>query len=217
MYLLKRLPRNIDTLARMPKNGNGAKPEVKIFSPEELKAIWTRAPSRIRCFIALALNCGFGAKDLSDLCLRDIDWKDGYIERTRVKPGVQSNHRLWQATLDLLKKHKRKNAQPEDRVFLTSKGFPLVRRFHDGERAKMSDSVHNAFWRILKDLGLAKGRGFYCLRRTGATMIEAIDPLVTEMYLAHSEPGMKKAYAQRDWKQLGRALVKLEKKIPFKL
>ena len=54
-------------------------------------------------------------------------------------------------------------------------------------------------------------------RQTGATLIDAIDSDVTEMYLAHAEPGMKKAYVQRDWKRLGRALVKLEKKVPFKL
>lgn len=44
-------------------------------------------------------------------------------------------------------------------------------------------------------------------------MIEEIDPAVTEMYLAHVEPGMKRHYAQRDWGRLDRALVKMERRL----
>jgi hypothetical protein len=33
------------------------------------------------------------------------------------------------------------------------------------------------------------------------------------MYLSHSEPGMKKHYAQRDWARLERALTEMEKKL----
>jgi len=39
-------------------------------------------------------------------------------------------------------------------------------------------------------------------RKTGASEIEKIDPTVTEMYLAHSEKGMKRNYAERDWAAL---------------
>ena len=38
-------------------------------------------------------------------------------------------------------------------------------------------------------------------------MIERIDPAATEMYLAHVENGLKRAYAQRDWGRLERATV----------
>ena len=31
------------------------------------------------------------------------------------------------------------------------------------------------------------------------------------MYLAHSEKGMKRAYAERDWGRLERALVEMER------
>lgn len=44
-------------------------------------------------------------------------------------------------------------------------------------------------------------------------MIEQIDPAATEMYLAHAEPGMKRAYAQRNWSRLDRALKKMEKRL----
>jgi hypothetical protein len=54
--------------------------------------------------------------------------------------------------------------------------------------------------------GINDGRGFYCLRKTGASLIERIDPQATEMYLSHSEKGMKKNYAHRDWGRLDVAL-----------
>jgi len=44
-------------------------------------------------------------------------------------------------------------------------------------------------------------------------MIERIDPAVTEMYLAHVEVGMKRAYAERDWGRLERALGRMEKQV----
>jgi len=62
---------------------------------------------------------------------------------------------------------------------------------------------------------MGSGRGFYCLRKAGASIIERIDPAVTEMYLSHAEPGMKRAYAERDWARLGRALTKMERQLPL--
>jgi hypothetical protein len=38
-----------------------------------------------------------------------------------------------------------------------------------------------------------KGTGVLLLAKTGARMIEQIDPAATEMYLAHVENGMKRA------------------------
>ena len=53
------------------------------------------------------------------------------------------------------------------------------------------------------------GRG-----ETGASLVERIDPAVTEMYLSHAEPGMKRAYAERDWARLARALERMERRLP---
>ncbi len=69
------------------------------------------------------------------------------------------------------------------------------------------DAIATAFHRLQKKTGVNDGRGFYCLRKTGASMIEQIDPAATEMYLAHVENGMKRAYAQRDWGRLEKALL----------
>ena len=65
----------------------------------------------------------------------------------------------------------------------------------------------------MRKVGVNGGRGFSSLRDTGATMIKEIDPAVTEMYLAHSEPGMKKHYAHRDWARLERAIWEMGERV----
>lgn len=73
----------------------------------------------------------------------------------------------------------------------------------------MSDAVKNLFWRVQVATGINDGRGFYTLRKSAATQIEKINPLVTEMFLAHAERGMKKHYAQRNWAALDEAVDEL--------
>jgi len=158
-----------------------------------------------------------GQQDISDLRCDEIDGRDGFVERERSKTGVKAKHKLWQITLDLLAEHKHPKAAGTDRVFLTAGGHPLVRREIIDGTYKMSDAVKSSFYRVQMKTGINDGRGFYCLRRTGATLIETIDPAVTEMYLSHVEPGMKRAYAQRDWGRLERALIEMEGRLPLRL
>jgi integrase len=103
MYLLDRLPRNVDDLARMPSNGHLP---VRVYSFEELKAFWKSASSRLRCWIALALNCGFGQQDIAELRCSEVDWDHGTIERERSKTQVKAKFKLWPLAPDLLKKHR---------------------------------------------------------------------------------------------------------------
>ena len=56
-------------------------------------------------------------------------------------------------------------------------------------------------------------RGFYSLRKTSASEIEIIDSAVTEMFLGHSEKGLKRHYAERDWARLDAAIMKLGKSL----
>jgi hypothetical protein len=99
-----------------------------------------------------------------------------------------------------------------DRVFVNCYGRPLLSETMVDGKLKRSDATKNLFWRLLREKGLGGNhRGFSTLRNTAATEIEKIDPAVTEMFLSHSEKGMKKHYAERDWKRLHAAQEKLEK------
>jgi hypothetical protein len=159
-----------------------------------------------------------GQRDISDLRVNEVDWKNGYIERNRSKTGVRAKYKLWGVTLKLLKEHRHEGSEDDDRVFLTQKkrntDIPqslLRENIKEDGKLTRSDAIKNAFWRLLRKTKINNGRSFYSLRKTGATLIEEIDPLATEMYLSHGERGMKRNYAQRDWRRLARALKKMEK------
>ena len=161
------------------------------------------------------MNCGYGAQDIADLRVSEINFEKEYIDRKRSKTKIRARHKLWPVTLQLIKAEMEPDAVGDDLVFRTKlgNGNALVQsRWVDG-KYKRSDSISCMLWRVQRTTGINEGRSFYSLRRTGATMIERINPAVTEMYLAHSEKGMKKSYAERDWDSLGRALDDLKRQV----
>jgi integrase len=160
--------------------------------------------------MALALNCAFGQNDISELRLSEVDFAKGYICRNRSKTGIWAKYKLWPVTLKLIEQHRSPQAKDDDdRVFLNKNGAALVKRTLVNDRLKVCDAVKNAFWRLQKKTAIDEGRTFYSLRKTAASGIELINPMVTEMFLAHSERGMKRHYAQRNWAALDEALVQL--------
>jgi integrase len=200
------MPRNLGSFTRcvLPK------PVIKTYTIDEVRTLWAAADDRLKCFMALALNGGYGQKDISDLRHGEIHWDNGVIDRARSKSGIRQRHKLWPVTLDLLKKYKREGAAAGDRLFVGADGNHLV---HDGVVdgvRKKADAVKCLFWRVQRKTGINGGRGFYCLRKTAATEIEKINPLVTEMFLAHTEKGMKRHYAERAFGLLDEALEEME-------
>jgi hypothetical protein len=165
----------------------------------------------------MALNRGYGQTDISDLKVSEVNWELGIIDRQRSKTGVRQRHKLWPTTLALMQQVRYPKASGDDRVFATSSGLPLVRdEIVDGTR-KLSDAIKCLFWRAQKRTGINGGRGFYCLRKTAATEIEKINPLVTEMFLGHAERGMKRHYAERHFELLDEALGKMEGVVGVKI
>lgn len=206
------MPRNLRTYTRF----NLPTPAPKVFTIDEIKTLWASAGQRLRCFMTLGLNCAMGQQDISDLRLREINFDESYIERGRSKTGVVSRYKLWPVTTQLIQAEMVDDTGPDDRVFLNGNDLPLVRRWLNADgKAKMSDAVGNLFWRLQRNLCINGGRGFYSLRATGATKIERINPLVTELYLAHAERGMKRHYAVRDWSALDEALVEMDRQLSF--
>lgn len=63
----------------------------------------------------------------------------------------------------------------------------------------------------MKRLDIPQDRGFYALRKTAASEIERIDPMATEMFLGHSQRGLIKHYAERNWLRLDEAIMELFK------
>lgn len=207
MALIETLPRNLDGFSKI----SIPEPTVNRFSREEIHTLYSAASERTKMFMLLGLNCAFGQTDISDLRVDEVSIESGRISRKRSKTGVQCQYKLWPLTIEMLRIHGNIDGKPDDRVFLSKSGHPLVREYFVDDKFKRTDAIRSAFFRLMKKTKMPNHRGFYSLRKTAASEIEAIDPLVTEMFLGHVERGMKKHYAGRDWARLDAAIMELSK------
>jgi integrase len=205
MALIETLPRNLDGYAKITI----PEPTVNRFSREEINILYSAASERVKIYMLLALNTGMGQTDISSLRVSEIHMSDKRIVRKRTKTGVHCEFALWPLTVEMLKLHGNLDSEPNDRVFLSNSGHPLVREYFIDDKFKRTDAIRSAFFRLMKKTKTPNHRGFYSLRKTAASEIETIDPAVTEMFLGHSEKGLKRHYAERDWARLDGAILKL--------
>jgi hypothetical protein len=185
--------------------------EVRHFTMDDLGRLYKIADGRIRAFILLALNCGFTQRDLSELRVFEVylDAPVPYIHRERSKTGVEARWELWPETVEAIR---REMAEPNPlkRVFLTERGEVLQEGGHSGR-----DSVRQA-WRLLREKFVGELLPFKFLRKTGAGEIKRIGGFeISEMYLAHQEPGLNKHYANRNWSQMWEALREYRRRLVF--
>ena len=186
---------------------------VETFTLEELCKLWQTANEQRRLYTALGLNCGFAQTELATLRTWEIETDEAgvpvRIARERRKSEIHGEWTLWPETARLLKlRMDRTPANKEDIVLLTRNGRPLV--WYKG-RSRI-DSVAQTWGKLTAAAGV-RMLGFKHVRKTGSSLVEQIDPAATEMYLSHVEPGMKRAYVQRDWARLGRALEEMRDRL----
>lgn len=111
------------------------------MTPETFKAVYDKADDLTRLYLLLMANCGYTAKDISDLTPSQVDWKQGRIKRKRSKAVSYSNspvvdRPLWPETFQLLKQF---GSKKDDRVLTSESGAVLVttgRKDLVGERVK---------------------------------------------------------------------------------
>lgn len=187
--------------------------EVKTFSSAELERLFRAATSRERLFILLGLNCGFTSGEISSLRTFEVfaEHDAPYIHKRRSKTGVEARWTLWPETAALLRKH-RAPANCDLRWLLTQDGLPLVQV----NQACRRDSIDQHWKQLVVRARLGEWMGFRFLRKTGANAIKRLGGLEeSEMYLAHQEPGLNKAYANRNWERLWKCLDGFRKQLPF--
>jgi hypothetical protein len=180
------------------------------FSVEELTKLYAVACERHRLWMLLSLNCGFAQAELDSLHrfeIKNLGTDAPYVERFRKKTSVYARWSLWPETTELLRKF---IAPPneEDLALFTERGRRLKLIAPSGAFSGVSE----AWRRIVKRSGV-KG-SYKLLRKTGAWMTKQIGGLeVSEMYLAHQEPGTNKAYAGRRWDKLDAALMEMRQQL----
>ncbi|MFZ2874985.1 MAG: hypothetical protein WAZ94_10955 [Phycisphaerales bacterium] len=187
--------------------------EVATFSIEELSALWKEASNKVRLFMLLGLNCGFTSSEVSNLRTFEVffDAEEPFVHRFRDKTGVEARWCLWPETILLLRTLKAAE-NGERRWLLTDYGNPLVEVTPRTRR----DAVEQAWKALLQRIDPDRRLGFRFLRKTGADAIKRLGTLEeSEMYLAHAEPGINKAYANRNWGRMWECLRQLRLQLPF--
>jgi hypothetical protein len=187
--------------------------EVATFTIDELSALWAAAGNKVRLFMLLGLNCGFTSSEISNLRTFEafLDIEEPFVHRFRDKTGVEARWCLWPETALMLRALKA-DENGERRWLLTEYRNPLVEVTSKTRR----DSVEQAWKALIRTIDPDRRLGFRFLRKTGADAIKRLATLEeSEMYLAHAEPGINKAYANRNWSRMWECLRQLRQQLPF--
>ncbi|MCA8997612.1 MAG: site-specific integrase [Planctomycetaceae bacterium] len=179
----------------------------KMFEPDEIKKLLNSASQPLKACILLAINCGFGAADLSSLPQSTVDLENGWVTFPRPKTGIPRRAKLWKASVMSLREYARIRPKAQDELdadcfLLTKSGQRLVRQTKSNKPNKMAnrtDSIANAFKRLVKSLEIKEGRGFYCLRHSFLTAAEqqCTDLVAIRYVMGHADPSVTAHYRER--------------------
>ena len=148
MDAIPSLPRVLDGKSG-PLNIGAKIPTVIVYTSDEVTRLLTAASDRMKLYILLMLNCGMTQKDISDLKVEEVDWKQGRIIRKRSKtsqfesvPTV--NYLLWKETFRLLQQER--SPATNDRLLVNANGSAIcTEQFGPDGKFKKTDNVKNAF------------------------------------------------------------------------
>jgi integrase len=207
--------------ARLPKKHKlSPKSKIETLSVEDVQRLFIAANQRERCLLALALNAGYTQIDQSTLehsmIKRGRDDGHVVIERDRNKTDILQHTRLWKITEYLLDQTMT-DEKESSLVFLTSRGNPLVHsEIREDGNIRCSDSVKNMFDRLKKKAAITSSVGWKGLRKLGADRLSkhfSGNPVLVDHYLAHSDKGMRKHYANRYLQELWEAVDYLDREV----
>lgn len=188
---------------------------VIVFTKEELKKLLESAVDRTKLYILLMLNCGMTQKDISDLKIDEIDWREGRVIRKRSKTSEHQNvptvnYLLWTETFRLLQQER--SQALGGHVLLNSNGSPLWTETMGADRKyRKTDNVKNAFDRLGKKCGIKKP--LKSLKKTSATLLRGDERFqgLESLFLGHAPRSMSdKHYTQVPAKLLDQAILWLE-------
>jgi hypothetical protein len=182
------------------------KPNAKALELTTIRKIWTAASVRMKAWMALALNVGFYAADIADLKDKEID--GGYIIKERGKTGVPTKLKLWRVTQRLL--GVTGGSDKSGYLYPGRQGKRLIH--YNAKKTSRTDPIAKGFRRLCDDLDI-KGYSFSNLRDTSSTLVESIDPALTDAFDGHKDKRMARFYvdpAMLDTSRLDAVIGRLE-------
>jgi integrase len=174
-----------------------SKQGTKLFTAEEIRRMIAEDDAQLRAMVLLGANCGFGNADCGNLPLAALDLDGGWVNYPRPKTGIHRRCPLWPETVDALRKVLAKRKEPKDEA---DAGLVFITKY--GQCWAKTDSSTNpisqATAKLMKKLGLEKGRNFYCLRHVFRTVAdEAKDQPACDHIMGHESPHMSSVYRER--------------------
>jgi len=156
----------------------------KTVSLEWVEKLLNAANPRLKLYILLILNCGFGASEIGKLTVEKYDPKAGRITHKRKKTEKYKNvptvsYRLWTETKELLDKEiaANKNKYPKSTKYLliNNDGKPLWSENVTDGKTHRNDNITSAFKRLVAKLRNADPAmpsiSFKQFRKTSSSLI----------------------------------------------
>lgn len=194
---LEELPRGLDDFAKKVPVTKGG----ESLTVEQVRQIWNAAGDRMKCFIALGLNCGFKNVDVAEL--RASDLHNGRLISNRSKTKAPMNYRLWPVTLTLLDRCREDDRKDDNaRLFNAQNGGAIT-------SGSLSVLFKKTATRAGVKLGTTKAGNtkyatFEQLRDTSAELIrqsllkQGADMAVVQLFLAHKDSSTAAYYVSND-------------------
>jgi integrase len=186
-----------------------AKAKRRRYKRDELAVLWEYARPQERVLLVLALNCGFGAREIETLGLAEVDLDNALIDKTRTKTLVRGKWRLWPETVAGLRWYLARRPQSDSPlVFVKAGGKPFLTQTKGDNRGQTIPNAWDRLYkRVAKDHPEFVKLSFNKLRKTGPDWVRKhhSDELA-DMMLGHGKAGVLDAYTGKPVRRLFRAL-----------
>jgi integrase len=195
-----------------PRSKPGSK-EKPLYNADDLRKLIDSADLRLKTMIMLALNCGFGPKDIHDLAWEDIDGER--ITLPRSKTGVSQTYLLWPETresLGLIRQQQAERILKRSRKEsgLSENGHVFMTMFY---RPWSKDAIAEQFRKLCRKAGV-QCYGFYRLRHCASTVMSLVaTPHVQRKFMRHSQLQQQVAYTHIPDFEVDKAVMKAKERL----
>lgn len=207
--LVERAPR-LARVKNAPRSNGKAKP---LYSPEQVKKLLDEADINMRAMILLALNCGFGPKDLGDLQWSHFD--GNRVGLARSKTGIGQTFYLWPETVQAVEIVRRERRQLIQRLarrgrIRSDKGRFLVTKYWETWN---KNAIGGEFRKLCKEASV-HCYGFYRLRHCASTAMSLVaTPHVQRKFMRHSQIQQQVTYTHTPDVEVDEAVMRAREKL----
>lgn len=203
--------------------------QVRTYTVEQIGILHEYASPTERLLMLLALNCGFGAAEVTSLQLSELffDQQHGhyplagsFIKRLRFKSAVYGEWQVWPTTVQAVRWFLvRRPASKAGVLLVTANGHPFGGQTVSGNRNQRIQNIWKRLHaRIAKDHPDFPALSFNKLRKTAGDLVKrASDGEIAGVFLAHGQAvrsdHLADVYTNRHFDRVFAALAKVAEQL----